>query len=43
MQENIPDDQSVADDFDDWQEPQPERGTLRICVNCGCEYYVDDG
>ena len=42
MDENIPEDQSVPDDIEDWQEPEPNRGTLRTCVNCGREYYELD-
>lgn len=30
-------------DLEDWEGPEPYRGELRVCVECGAEYYeLDD-
>ena len=42
MDDNVLENQSVPDDIEDRQEPEPNRGTLRTCVNCGCENYELD-
>ena len=41
MEDNKPDSMAgdIPDDFEEWKEPERDRGTLRTCVACGCEYY----